>query len=68
MNMQKVNKSCYVMCIVCLVFGAVLTMAMVWGTISSTLLATAWGVVATCFIGSVLALSVSQALGERDKE
>ncbi len=68
MNVQKVNKSCYVMCIVCLVLGAVLTMAMVWGAISSTLLAPAWGVVATCFIGSVLALSVSQALRERDKE
>jgi hypothetical protein len=68
MNLQYLNKICFTICIVCIVMGTVLSLAMIWGEIRSNEFAwKSWLTIGVLFLASALTLSVSKTLGGRAK-
>ena len=68
MNLQHLNKICFTICIVCIVLGTVLSLAMVWGEIpDNKFLWKSWFTIGTFFLASALTLSVNKTLGSFGK-
>lgn len=68
MDLQHLNKICFTICIVCIVLGTVLSLAMIWGDIrDNDFVWKSWLTIAVLFLASALTLSVSKALGGRTK-
>jgi len=66
MNLQNLNKVCFTICIVCIVFGTVLSLAMIWGNIrDNEFVWKSWLTIGVLFLASALTLSVSKTLGGR---
>jgi len=64
MTLQQLNKICFSVCIVCIVLGTVLSLAMIWGHVrDNTFVWKSWLTVGTLFLASALTLGVSQTLG-----
>ena len=69
MNLQTLSKVCFTICIVCIVLGTVLSLAMIWGEVKDNALVwKSWLTMAVFFIASALTLSLSQTLGWRQKD
>lgn len=69
MNLQHLNKICFTICIVCIVLGTVLSLAMIWGEIrDNTFVWKSWLTIGVLFLSAALTLSVSKTLGGRDKD
>ena len=71
------NKICFTVCIVCIVLGTVLGLAMIWGDLrSQEFVWKAWLTIGIFFLASALTLSVSKTYlgwggrrpGDRDSE
>ena len=68
MNLQHLNRICFTICIVCIVLGTVLSLAMIWGEINDNeFVWKSWLTIGLFFLASALTLSVSKALGGRAK-
>ena len=68
MNLQHLNKVCFTICIVCIVFGIVLSLALIWGEIRhAQFVWKSWLTIGVLFLASALTLSVSNAFGGRTK-
>jgi hypothetical protein len=66
MNLQFLNRVCFTICIVCIVLGTVLSIAMIWGEIrDSSVVWKSWLTIGVFFLASALTLSVSKTLGGR---
>ncbi len=66
MNLQHLNKVCFTICIVCIVLGTVLSLAMIWGDIrDSEFVWKSWLTIGVFFLSSALTLIVSKTLGAR---
>ena len=66
MNLHHLNKICFTICIVCIVLGTVLSLAMIWSEISDReFVWKSWLTIGVFFLASALTLSVSKALGGR---
>jgi hypothetical protein len=66
MNLQYLNKICFTICIVCIVLGTVLSLAMIWGEIrDNEFVWKSWLTIGVLFLASALTLSVSKTLGGR---
>ena len=66
MNLQHLNKTCFTICMVCIVLGTVLSLAMIWGEIrDNEFVWKSWLTIGVLFLASALTLSVSKTLGER---
>lgn len=66
MNLQYLNKVCFTICIVCIVMGAVLAMAMIWAEMQDNeFVWKSWLTIAVLFLSSALTLSVSKTFGGR---
>ncbi len=69
MNLQKLNKICFTICIVCIVAGSLLALAMIWLELQEEeFVWKSWLTIAVFFLASALTLSVSKALGGRVRE
>jgi hypothetical protein len=69
MNLQHLNKVCFTICIVCIVLGTVLSLAMIWGEIKdNTFVWKSWLTIGVLFLASALTLSVSKTLGGRGND
>ncbi len=61
MNLQYLNKICFTICIVCIVIGAVLAMAMIWTeNRNSEFMWKSWLTIGVLFLASALTLSVNK--------
>ncbi len=68
LNLQYLNKICFTVCVVCIVLGTVLSLAMIWGEIrDSHFVWKSWLTIGVFFLASALTLSVSKTLGGRTK-
>lgn len=68
MNLQHLNKVCFTICIICILSGTVLSLAMIWGEISDNeFVWKSWLTTGVLFLASALTLSVSKTLGGRTK-
>ena len=66
MNLHHLNKICFTICIVCIVLGTVLSLAMIWGEIrDNESVWKSWLTIGVLFLASALTLSVSKTLGGR---
>ena len=65
MDLSKLNRICFAVCIVCIVIGMVLALKMVWGPRDSAIWK-AWISVGIVFFSSILALLVSKTYGRKD--
>ncbi|APZ92789.1 hypothetical protein Fuma_02401 [Fuerstiella marisgermanici] len=66
MNLQSLNKICFTICIVCIVLGTVLSLAMIWGEVrGNSFVWKSWLTLGVLFLASALTLSVSKTLGGR---
>jgi len=64
MSRQHLNKICFTICIVCIVLGAVLSLAMIWGELEDNRFVwKSWFTIGVFFLASALTLSVSKTLG-----
>lgn len=62
--MQKLNKACFTICIVCIVLGIVLSLAMIWGEMKDNeFMWKSWLTIGVFFLASALTLSVNKTLG-----
>ena len=69
MNLEKLNKICFTNCIVCIVAGSVLALAMIWLELEEEKFVwKSWLTSAVFFLASALTLSVSKALGGRVRQ
>jgi hypothetical protein len=69
MNFQYLNKVCFTICIVCIVLGAVLSLAIIWGEIGdNSLVWKSWLTIGVFFLASALTLSISKTLGGKAKQ
>lgn len=63
MFLQRLNKICFTICIVSIVLGTVLSLAMIWGEIrSEEFVWKSWLTLIVLFLSSALTLSVSRTL------
>lgn len=68
MNLQYLNKICFTICIVCIIMGVVLALAMIWGDLGKNeVLWKAWLTILVFFLASGMTLVVSKAIGGRTK-
>jgi len=65
MNLKTLNKICFTICIVCIVVGIVLGLALIWGSHDSEVMWKGLGTVSVLFAGSVLTLAVSKAFTQK---
>lgn len=68
MDHQHLNKICFTICIICIVMGTVLSLAMIWVDLGdNAVLWKAWLTILVFFIASGMTLIVSKAIGGRAK-
>lgn len=61
MDIRVLNKICFTICIVCIVLGTVLGLAMIWGNIrDNEFVWKSWLTIGLLFLASALTLSVSR--------
>ena len=66
MNLQHLNRICFTICIVCIVLGTVLSLAMIWWELNDNeFVWKSWLTIGLFFLASSLTLSVSKTLGGR---
>ena len=66
MDLEKLNVVCFTICIVCIVLGAVLALAMIWMEITDNAFVwKSWLTIGVFFLASALTLSVSKTLSLR---
>lgn len=66
--LQFLTKLCLVICIVCIVLGLTLSLAMIWGNVGDSVLMWKLGMsIIACFTASALTLSVCTAVGGRPR-
>ncbi len=65
MDLQRLNKICFTICIVCIVLGVVLSLAIIWGDFKDEFVWKSWLTTGVLFLASALMLSVSKMLGNR---
>jgi hypothetical protein len=69
MNLQDLNKICFTVCIVSIVLGMALALAMIWGDAhNSEFIWKSWLTIGVFFFSSAATLSVSKTLGGRAKD
>ena len=68
MDIQKLNRICFTICIVCIVLGTVLALAMIWTDIKDNeFVWKSWLTIGVFFLASALTLSVTKTLGGKTK-
>ena len=61
MDIRSLNRICFTICIVCIILGTVLGMAMIWGNIrDNEFVWKSWLTIGLLFLASALTLSVSR--------
>ena len=65
MDLQRLNKVCFTICIVCIVLGVILSLASIWGDFRDEFVWKSWLTTGVLFLASALTLSVSKMLGNR---
>jgi uncharacterized membrane protein YhaH (DUF805 family) len=69
MKLYQLNKICFSICIVCIVAGTVLSLAMIWGELEdSRFMWKSWLTIGVFFLASVLTICVNNALGWRQQQ
>jgi hypothetical protein len=69
MNLERLNKVCFTICIACIVLGILLSLAMIWGEArDNEFVWKSWLTIGVFFTGSALTLSVTKTLGIRGQE
>lgn len=64
MNLEKLNKLCFTVCIVSIALGAALSLVMIWGDFGEhDFLWRSWMTLLVLFLASCMTLFVSKALG-----
>jgi hypothetical protein len=59
-DLRALNKVCFTICIVCIVIGVVLGLALIWVSQSSEFVWKGFATVGVVFLGAALTLSVSK--------
>lgn len=61
MNLQVLNRICFTICIVCIILGTALGLAMIWGNFhGNEFVWKSWLTLAVLFLAAALTLSVSR--------
>ena len=60
MDLRALNKICFTICIICIVIGIVLGLALIWVSQSSEFVWKCFATVSVVFLGAALTLSVSK--------
>jgi hypothetical protein len=64
MNLQLLNRACFTICIVCIILGTILSLAIIWGEVrDSSVVWKSWLTIGVFFLASSLTLTVSKTLG-----
>jgi O-antigen ligase len=64
MDLKKLNTICFTICVVCIVLGSVLALAMIWTEIKDNeFVWKFWLTIGVFFLASALTLSVTKTLG-----
>ena len=68
MNLQYLDKTCFTICIVCIVAGTFLSLVMIWADIrDNEFVWKSWMTIALFFLASALTLAVSKTFAGRGK-
>jgi hypothetical protein len=67
MNLTALNRVCFTICILCIVFGTVLALALIWGDFDKEFLWKSELSLSVLFLAAALALSVSRTLGGKER-
>jgi hypothetical protein len=65
MGLKTLNRICFMICIICIVAGIVLGLALIWGSPDSAVMWKGLGTVLILFTGSALTLAVSKTFGRK---
>lgn len=69
MNLQVLNRICFTICIICIVAGTVLSLAMIWWELrDAQIVWKSWQTIAVLFLASALTLSVSKTFAWKRKD
>ncbi len=69
MRLQSLNKICFTICIVCIVAGAVLSLAMIWlDLLNEEFMWKLWLTVGVLLLSSALTLSISKTLALKPRD
>ncbi|SEI70231.1 hypothetical protein SAMN05421831_1085 [Allopseudospirillum japonicum] len=64
MNLKTLNRVCFTICILCIVAGVVLSLAIIWGEIEDEIVWKTWLTLGIFFLGAAATLTVSRLFGE----
>jgi len=67
MKSKTLNKICFTICILCIVAGIVLGLALIWGSHDNAVMWKGLGTVSVLFVGSILTLVVNTAFSYKDR-
>ena len=69
MNLDRLNKMCFMVCIVCIVLGAALSLVMIWSEIrDNDFLWKSLLSLGVLFLAAAVTLSVSKTLGGKPRD
>lgn len=69
MKLEKLNKICFTICIICIVAGSVLSLAMIWLELQDDKFVwKSWLTIGVFFLASALTLSVNKTLAWNPKD
>ena len=69
MNLDKLNRVCFTICVVCIILGAVLSLAMIWLEIEDEKFVwKAWFTIVVFLLAAALTLSISKTFSGWRKE
>jgi hypothetical protein len=60
MKLDDLNRICFTICIICIIFGVLIAMGMIWWTGSNEIAMRGLATVGVLFLGASLTLSVSK--------
>jgi hypothetical protein len=62
MSLKQVNSICYAVCIVCIIVGVVLALALIWGDFNDKIAWKGFMTIGVLFLASTLTLSVNRMI------
>ena len=62
MDLEKLNKVCYTICIACIALGVLFSLLIIWAEVKGDVIWKSWTTIAVFFVASLLTIGVNRMM------